>query len=79
MTPDNKNRLICSVHDDVIEIAEDIMELLEDDKIKKRSILSKLKKIISYTEDAKEKGQRMEKRLDRYKYGIENLGFKRDK
>ncbi len=73
-----KNRTtICSKHDEVIGLADEIEELLlslgETDLVTQLPILSRVQNIRSLTEDAKEDGQSMEAGLDRKRDQIKKL------
>ena len=79
MATKQKNRPICFKHDDVLDLCDDISKLLDNNKIDKKKISSKLKEIMQVTLLAKTDGQSMENRLSEYRDAIERLGFKRDK
>ena len=71
-------RLICSKHDEIYDICEDILGM-NFDKPFKTKLKRSIKKIMVLTEAAKEDGQEMENRLGDYFEAIKGLGFKRDK
>lgn len=66
-------RYICEAHEEIIDIAEEI--LLEPE----HRLKSKLHKIIRIAREAKAYGQSMEDRLSLYRESIEELGFKRNR
>jgi len=66
-----EKRLICHLHDDIIEECDFLLETFEEFK-------TKVTHIKQLAEDAKERGQAMEDRLYDYKRAIEGLGFTRD-
>ena len=76
----NKKRFICYIHDDIIEMCDDLTNLINNKNIVSNElILNKIKKIKIYTEDAKCHGESMETRLLIYKNKIEEMGFRRTK
>lgn len=77
MSPPKKKRYICSIHDEIREIAEDLEELLSD--FLSKEPLNKIKRIQELADEAKEAGQHMEDRLKDYKHSIEAMGFQRKK
>lgn len=77
MEKGNKNRYICLIHDDIKYLCKELLELISDDRLNKKRMISKINKIIKISGDAKTKGQTMENRLQDYRFTIESLGFKR--
>jgi len=73
--PKKKQRYICSIHDEIREVAEDLETLLSD--FLSKEPVEKLQRIQELAEEAREAGERMEARLLDYKHTIEGLGFKR--
>lgn len=80
-----EKELICILHDEIIELANKILDLDWSDVQLKNS-----KKVISFinthaeeikkkTFEAKERGCAMEDRLKVYLNGIVDMGFKRDR
>lgn len=72
-------KYICHIHDDIEYLCNDINNLLDDEPIRIKKIKSKIDKIISYINTARENGISMEKRLQDYRFTIESLGFKKEK
>lgn len=72
-----KKRSICSIHDEIEEIASDLEEILSPFLCKEH--ISQLNKIQDLAIEAKCAGERMEDRLKAYKDSIEALSFKRIK
>ena len=70
-------RNICEVHYAIKELAEDIEEEFQEFVSKKA--LKKIQEIQKLSDEALGYGQSMENRLNEYKDGIENLGFRRKK
>jgi hypothetical protein len=70
--------LICSKHDEIVEICQDIYAM-DFDKPFKREMFKKLKRIEKLTGEARKDGQNMEDRLGEYYWSIVNMGFKRKK
>jgi ElaB/YqjD/DUF883 family membrane-anchored ribosome-binding protein len=78
MSPPKKGkRYICSIHDEIEEIASSLEEMLGS--FLSKEPLEMLKKIQLLTQEAKEAGQSMEDRLKEYKHTIESIGFQRKK
>lgn len=69
------------MHDEIIKKAEDILDIEFKLYALKEDLLSDVKclmdEIICITREAKEMGQNMENRLNKYRTAIEDLGFKR--
>jgi|AntAceMinimDraft_16_1070373.scaffolds.fasta_scaffold42570_2 hypothetical protein len=76
--PRRDNRLICYLHDDIINLCYEIINETNK-KLPPSIIKQKLDRIIRYAERAKEKGTKMENRLSEYREALETLGFMRDK
>jgi len=77
-----KKRPICDVHNDICELALDVMADVDDQislQKDKRHIFKKLQKILDNAQEALQYGQKMEDRLMEYKNTIEDIGFKRKK
>ena len=72
-------KLICHVHDDIITLSDEIIELINEKKINKNKINKMLRNINLLTRAAKDMGQIMESRLHEYKNSIIELGFIKDK
>ena len=72
------NRLICYLHDDIINLCEEMINNI-DEKKSPSIIKQKINRVSKYAERAKDKGQKMEDRLTKYRESLENLGFMRDK
>jgi len=72
------SNLICSKHDEVLELCGEILEM-DFDKSFKRDLTKKIKRIQKLTEEARQDGQNMEDRLGEYYWGVVNIGFKRNK
>ena len=72
-----RKRLICTVHDEIYDFAEEIEELDFSDRNHKRKLKSLAKRIKKDASEAKDYGQSMENRLSEYRDAIEELGFKR--
>ena len=71
-------RLICYVHDEIIEVVDELSCELQERGIPKK-ILKKLGKIASLATEARGYGQSMENRMGEYRDAIEGLGFSRKK
>jgi len=73
-----KKVFICTLHDEIMEMAEELLryEFESGQKTKGKKLL---KKIITKAEEAKYGGQEMEDRLVEYYEAITGLGFKRKK
>lgn len=80
-------RNICNYHDDIIRCADEIISCVEyvqrhnyvDEKLDLNDIVQFANQILDYAEGAKLAGLAMEARLARYKQGIEEMGFIRNK
>jgi ATP-dependent protease HslVU (ClpYQ) peptidase subunit len=77
MSRKKAKRLICTVHDEIMQMCEDLTDEWSE-KLNKRE-LKKLDKIYKLAEEAKLYGESMEGRLIEYKEGIEEIGFLRVK
>ena len=73
-----RKRLICTVHDEIFQCAEEL-RYLDYSKSVKTQVARIAKRIQKDAMEAKEYGQSMENRLDEYKVAIEDIGFKRKK
>ena len=74
-----RKRLICTVHDEIWQTADEILELDLKDSNDRRKLKRLAKRIQNDASEAKIYGQSMENRLSDYKDAVENLGFKRKK
>ena len=73
-----KSDPICFKHEEILELCEEI-ETMDFNKPFKRELKKKLKAIMKLTEQAKEDGQNMENRLQKYYECVSDMGFKRIK
>ena len=75
--PRKDHRLICYLHDDII----DLCDKLKTDVYTKNPglLILKLDKVVKFAERAKLKGQQMEDRLTEYREAIEELGYARNR
>jgi len=73
-----KKRLICTVHDEIDELCDELDSLDVCEKLKKKieKISAKIRKDAA---EAKEYGQSMEARLYEYKGAVDSIGFTRKK
>jgi len=77
MTPPRKGkRYICSIHDEIGEIARDLE--IELSEILADGIIDKLQRIQHLVEEAKVAGQAMEDKLREYKVSVELIGLKKN-
>lgn len=73
-----QRRKICNVHDDIMELADELIEM-ELPNGYKTGIKKLARSIRALAEEAKDSGQAMENRLYEYYYAVEGLGFVRFK
>ena len=73
-----RRRYICTVHAEIVELADEILELELPMGFRSR-VRSAAKKIRVLAEEAADSGQVIEGRLQEYRAAVENLGFVRSK
>jgi hypothetical protein len=73
-----RKKVICSKHEAIMDLCEEILEL-DFDKPFKNKLKTRVNKILKIAQLAKEDGQKMEDRLYEYYNGVTGMGFKRKK
>ena len=72
-------KMICSLHDSIIELCSRQEKLLAADKTHTKRFKMNLKKIVSITQEAKKAGQAMENRMtmsrELFRLYAEEMGF----
>ena len=71
----NKNRPVCFICNDILDICVDINKLLINPDKNRRKITKEILKLTAHAKDIKCHGKSMEKRLLDYRFTIESLGF----
>ena len=82
MTINRKNKTICDFHTNILDIAEECLNMKFDENSARETfnyLLNKMNDIYWLSEMALTAGQNMEDRLYEYREAIEGLGFTRNK